>query len=199
MPDSNLADASVFTSSFYNTYIREQVVVTCTSGTRPTAVNGRCIEETDTNELLTYYSGPAQWRRPWRLPWGYIGHATFGTTAQTGITTVVDVTSSSVTFTAVGNRRYSIQVGLLFSQLTANGTSQIFINRGGTDIGHADYSTLLAGNSSMISRHIMDTPSAGSVTYKARAQTSAGTLTIANNVSEGFLIVTDIGPNGNPA
>lgn len=54
MPDSNLADNSVLTSSFYNTYIREQVVVTCTSSTRPTGVEGRLIYETDTNRLMRY-------------------------------------------------------------------------------------------------------------------------------------------------
>ena len=54
MPDADLADASVLTSSFYNTYIREQVVVTCTSLTRPTGVEGRVIYETDTDELRVY-------------------------------------------------------------------------------------------------------------------------------------------------
>lgn len=54
MPDANLADNAVLTSSFYNTYIREQVVVTCTSATRPTGVQGRVIYETDTDLLLVY-------------------------------------------------------------------------------------------------------------------------------------------------
>lgn len=54
MPDSNLADTDVLTSTFYNTYIREQVVVTCTSATRPTGVEGRLIFETDTERLLIY-------------------------------------------------------------------------------------------------------------------------------------------------
>lgn len=58
MPDSDLADASVLTSSFYNTYLRQQVVVTCTSATRPTGVEGRHIFETDTDRVL-YYSGAA--------------------------------------------------------------------------------------------------------------------------------------------
>lgn len=61
MPDSNLADFGVLSSSFYNTYIREQVVVTCTSGTRPTGVEGRLIYETDT-DLLRVYDGSA-WQR----------------------------------------------------------------------------------------------------------------------------------------
>lgn len=54
MPDSNLADGDVLTSSFYNTYVREQVVVTCTSATRPSGVEGRLIYETDTNKLMIY-------------------------------------------------------------------------------------------------------------------------------------------------
>lgn len=54
MPDSNLADGDVLTSSFYNTYVREQVVVTCTSATRPTGVEGRLIYETDTNAIKVY-------------------------------------------------------------------------------------------------------------------------------------------------
>lgn len=59
MPDSNLADASVLTSTFYNTYIREQVVVTCTSATRPTGVEGRRIYETDTD--LEYCHDGTNW------------------------------------------------------------------------------------------------------------------------------------------
>lgn len=58
MPDSALPDTSVLTSSFYETYIRQQVIVTCTSGTRPTGVEGRRIFETDT-ELEYVYTGSA--------------------------------------------------------------------------------------------------------------------------------------------
>lgn len=54
MPDSGIADGSSFTSAFWDAYVREQVVTTCTSATRPTAVEGRCIWETDTNQLLVH-------------------------------------------------------------------------------------------------------------------------------------------------
>jgi hypothetical protein len=54
MPDSGIADGASFTSAFYDDYIREQVVATCTSGTRPTGVEGRLIFETDTNKLKVY-------------------------------------------------------------------------------------------------------------------------------------------------
>lgn len=54
MPDSGIADGSSFTSSFFDTYVRQQVVVQCTSGARPTSIEGRLIYETDTDRLLMY-------------------------------------------------------------------------------------------------------------------------------------------------
>lgn len=54
MPDANLADGDVLTSSFYNTYIREQLVTSCTSATHPTGVEGRLIYETDTDRYMKY-------------------------------------------------------------------------------------------------------------------------------------------------
>lgn len=60
MPDAGIADGSTVTSSFIDTYWRQQVVTTCTSATRPSAVEGRCIFETDT-DLMLIYTGSA-WR-----------------------------------------------------------------------------------------------------------------------------------------
>jgi hypothetical protein len=55
VPDSGLTDnVSFYTSSFHDTYVRQQVVTTCTSATRPSAVEGRVIYETDTDLLLGY-------------------------------------------------------------------------------------------------------------------------------------------------
>lgn len=54
MPDSGISDGSVYTSSFHDTYVRQQVVAQVTSGTRPTGVEGRLITETDTDRLLAY-------------------------------------------------------------------------------------------------------------------------------------------------
>lgn len=54
MPDSGIADGASFTSAFFDDYVREQVVCTCTSGTRPTSIEGRCIYETDTDRLMVY-------------------------------------------------------------------------------------------------------------------------------------------------
>lgn len=78
MPDSNLPDNDVFDSAFYNQYIREQVIVTCTSTTRPTGVEGRVIYETD-NDKLMIYDGAA---------WSPIGSSkwTTATPSWTGLT-----------------------------------------------------------------------------------------------------------------
>ena len=54
MPDSGIADGTVLTSSFYDTYIRQQVVEQVTSATRPTGVEGRIIYETDTDTFQCY-------------------------------------------------------------------------------------------------------------------------------------------------
>lgn len=54
MPDSGITDGTTFTSSFWDTYARQQVVTQCTSGARPTGVEGRIITETDTDRIRCY-------------------------------------------------------------------------------------------------------------------------------------------------
>lgn len=52
MPDSGIANGATFTSSFWDTYARQQVVAQVTSATRPTNIEGRLIYETDTDRVL---------------------------------------------------------------------------------------------------------------------------------------------------
>lgn len=114
MPDSNLADASVLTSTFYNTYIREQVIVTCTSATRPTGVAGRRIYETDT--LLEYCHDGTNWI----LTGGNAGWTSYTPTISQGAS--VDI-AKTVTYSkwSRGPRR-SITYTFVLA-LTASGTS----------------------------------------------------------------------------
>jgi len=86
VPDSNLADGAVLTSSFYNTYIREQVVTTCTSVARPTGVEGRLIYETDTDKLMLY-TGSA-WTVLGGTAWASFTPSWANVTAGTGATNV---------------------------------------------------------------------------------------------------------------
>lgn len=126
---------------------------------------------------------------------GTKGVSTFGVSDQTGFTsTPSDVASSSVTFTAVAGRRYEITAFLPLLQLTSTGVVVVALNRGGTDIKTIFRRDSMAANERDIRASSQwDVPGAGSVTYKLRAQTSAGTLTINNSIQEGHILIKDIG------
>ena len=62
MPNTGLTDGvTVLNSTLWDTMVREQVTVTCTSGTRPTNVEGRLIYETDTNTILLGTGSGTNW------------------------------------------------------------------------------------------------------------------------------------------
>lgn len=67
MPDSGIADGTVLTSSFWDTYVRNQTIVTCTSGTRPSGTDGRYCHETDTDRLKWYNGGSGAWETALQL------------------------------------------------------------------------------------------------------------------------------------
>lgn len=126
-------------------------------------------------------------------PLGTIAVAT-QTSSQTGITTEADVTSLTATWTALADRRYKLTAFLPIQQLT----------NGGTVIGKItdDSNTEVAGGRSTLTATFQDTmhlvavitPSAGSVTYKVRASSTASSLTIRSTDHTAWFIVEDIGP-----
>lgn len=61
MPETGFTDATVATAAQLN-QIEDQQVTTCTSTTRPTAVEGRMIFETDTEKVMISHDGVG-----WRL------------------------------------------------------------------------------------------------------------------------------------
>lgn len=62
MPTKTWTDGvSTLSASDLQTYIMEQVCVTCTSSTRPTNVEGRLIYETDTDRLLMGTGSGTNW------------------------------------------------------------------------------------------------------------------------------------------
>jgi hypothetical protein len=61
MPDTALPDGTVVTESFWTPNVRQQVVTQCTSATRPTGVEGREINETDTD--LKYVHNGTGWEQ----------------------------------------------------------------------------------------------------------------------------------------
>src|SRR5215211_7992577 len=80
---------------------------------------GRTIFNTTTGGLEVYYGATTLWRPPWNTKWTRAGGAE-NTAGQTGIgTSFTDVTSLSVTFTALANRRYKVLAYVQVQQVTS--------------------------------------------------------------------------------
>lgn len=129
-----------------------------------------------------------------RLPWGIIGYAQ-ATANQTGITTEVNVTGLSVTFTADSTRYYKTTI-YTFSvqQNTAAGYAEFKITDGSNVQKQNGVIYQLAGVQSPMCVTVVETGLSGSVTRKARALTNAGTLLLAASATAPmFIVVEDIG------
>ena len=115
MPETTWVDGDVATVAKLN-QIEDQIIVTCTAGTRPTGVEGRRIFETDTNRELLYDG--AAWVIMWS-PW----------TAFTPVwtsTTLTDSTNAGSLQYSDGNLR--LRYTLTFGASTAfTGSAQVDI------------------------------------------------------------------------
>ena len=129
-----------------------------------------------------------------RLPWGVMGYAQ-AVTNQTGITAVTNITNASVTFTADSTRYYRTTLFLGYAeQQTANAYLSAFITDGSNVIKSTStmYQTPSAGDHLIVVA--VETGLSGSTIRKGRAQTSAGTLTLAASSTQPlFIVVEDIG------
>lgn len=155
----------------------------------------------DANEGVEFYSGTA-WRKPWNLPWGAVAAAsnTSGTN-QTGITAEADVTSMSVTWTAVSNRRYKISYSLGYANDTADVSTTIKVTDGSNVAKHATRNrvSIGGGNGDHLSTFYFETGLSGSVTRKIRALATSGISQIRFADTDGYMLVEDVGPTGAPA
>ena len=165
----------------------------CTSSTRPASpYEGQMIYETDTDKTLVW-NGTA-WYANWNSAWGKVAYAS-STTAQSTVSTVADITGTSVTFTAVAGRHYKFTLFLpQLSGTTAGDRARIDITDGTNSI-QIGY-TNITGFGGPIVLSALATAS-GSVTYKGTMRRDQGTGTIASyadTFSIRFLLVEDIGP-----
>lgn len=170
---------------------RYQIV---TSGTRPTGSlrpTGAVIYETDTGRWL-FWTG-SDWAA---LSSSTVGYAQI-VANQTGITTITDITSLTVTFTAVAGRRYRI-TGSAFLLTTVSGdvASLVIADGAGTQLNSSQVD--LRSSSTDIRGHVFAVvvPGAGSKTYKLRASRVSGTGSIsvdAGATYPAFILVEDIG------
>lgn len=130
------------------------------------------------------------------LPGGTVSVASTGS-SQTGISAVTDLTSLSVTFTAVASRRYLITGLVNYRQRTSSGLVTIEIAYGGgPTVLASSMETRAADDYGTASFSMYHVPGAGSITYRLRAQTSAGTVDInplGVSTIPSMIIVEDVG------
>lgn len=132
-------------------------------------------------------------RRDHVHPGTFIGQATV-TANQTGIGGgPTDLTSLTVTFTAVASRRYKITGYGRVVQRTSGATAEVFIRNAANTKLQTWSTTLGVDESGMASIEITDVPGAGSATYKLSAGVGAGTMDLTASATQpAFILVEDI-------
>jgi hypothetical protein len=125
------------------------------------------------------------------MPWGVVGYAT-KTADQTGITTLADVTSLSVTFTAVSTRLYRTTVWMRGSQLGGSAGTVSATIADGASVEKARVATsIISAGFAALHVVLIETGISGSITRKARADTTAGTLSILGAAAGASLIIVE--------
>ena len=129
------------------------------------------------------------------LPGGTVSVASTGS-SQTGISAVTDLTLLSVTFTAVASRRYLITGLVNYRQRTSSGLVTVEIAYAGTTVLASWVETHATDDYGTAYFSMYHVPGAGSITYRLRAQTSAGTVDInpqGLSTVPSMIIVQDVG------
>lgn len=188
MPDSAPpADGSALTSSWLQTMVREQVVRTVTSSTRPTGVEGCIIYETDTDDFY-YYTGSA-----WAGFGGKVvqmvntqtGAVATGTTTLPADDTIPQNTEGTQFMTLAITPQSSANTLLIEVQahlspsVATSVTGAIFQDStAGALAAKAWYESTATGFSELTIRHKMTAGTTSATTFKFRAgMAGAGTLT----------------------
>jgi hypothetical protein len=200
--------ASVLTASDVNNFLMEQTVMSFAStGARDTQITApeqgmvAYVRSGDSSEGF-YTRNATSWRKGpgWNAPWGVVGVG-IKTSNQTGITTAVDISQLSVTWTAVANRYYRTSVIIpVWSQNVSPGIVNLTITDA-TPTTKQSINLQAAGATDVnIQGFVIESNiAAGSTTRKVRMLTTGGSGTItANSNNAPTIIVEDIGPSGVP-
>jgi hypothetical protein len=130
------------------------------------------------------------------LPKGRMGSASV-TADQGSITTVVDLTSLSVTFTAISAHYYLILGKCLAQSTVATDQVQLVIADGSSTQINADADNASVANQSFgLGAMALVTGASGSTTYKLRMLRGAGSGTVTMKASAtvpAFIVVQDLG------
>jgi hypothetical protein len=153
----------------------------------------------DTGAEEVYYGSTTGWRPAWNRAWGQIGYVEV-TTGQTGITSQADVTSLTLTWAALANRRYRITGKIEVTPTAADGAyNMVLTDAANTEVQRTTDACLTTSSRTAILLGCY-TYSAGSITRKLRLAKIGGTGSLsieASTAHPAFLLVEDIGPTGN--
>jgi hypothetical protein len=120
------------------------------------------------------------------------------TMSQSGVTTAVDLTGATVTWTAIANRNYKITYQTYATCTVANTAGTVTLNNGATILQYATTNLINSSSGATINGLYIGTFSAGSVTLKLVGSLGAGgTGTVffqSVATLPTFLLVEDIGP-----
>jgi hypothetical protein len=127
------------------TGLEAHTIITCTSSTRPGATyrfDGMRIFETDTRNEMEWRAATSEWTKPWGGPWGQLGfkgHTDMNSgNAQTTITTVVDVTGTSISWRGFAGRQYRAKTHGL-GYCAGTGDVHVLFNLDSIDSAYAFY------------------------------------------------------------
>lgn len=130
------------------------------------------------------------------FPFGVVGLVTRNSTPLTVTTTIADLTSMTVTFTALANRVYKFSALCTGQKLTNTGWTGLFLTNNANTIYASTYATAPANqyfNLSFSTYLSGFTP--GSISVKLRAACEQNTATIlADSQAPLQLFVEDMGP-----
>lgn len=160
---------------------------------------GDSYYDTDDGIVYWYVGATMGWVKQWGLPWGHQTSASV-TTPQAGFGSLADATSVTVTWTAVNNRRYEIEV---IAHVTPSNTDSAIAFQ------ITDAANTVKGQSQMITNtttaqaicvtKVIETGLSGSITRKLRVSVGSGTTSINSTTYPTTITVRDIGPSGNPS
>lgn len=197
------SDGAILTAAEVNDYLMEQAVIACTSGTRPASpAEGMTIYETDTDKLLVYTTATTGWVPPWNMPWGVLGYAEV-TADQTAIgASITDLTSLTLTYTYVANRRIRITGEGQFINASIDEYTKVYIRESTTTLTARNFlsQNSLINDSFHIEKIVV--PTVGAHTYKLSMNRSSGTGDTALEASAtepAFILIEDLGPSAAPA
>jgi hypothetical protein len=136
----------------------------------------------------------------WYTSWGVIGQAKI-TSQQTGITTVVTLTGSTITASLIAGRRYLISATLAPVFTTVDTVGLVYLRAGGSAIQTRALSGAVIANVSntWAVTTTYDAAASGSVAFDVAMAKQGGAGTVGNYADGGVVTVVtveDVGPTG---